>query len=49
MIERNERCGFGEAVALNHDEAQPSPELFGFGVERCAAGDERPELPAKLV
>ncbi len=49
MVQRNERSGFGEAVALNHDEAKPPPEFFGLGIKRRAAGDEGPELPAELV
>ena len=47
MVQRNQRRRFRQAVALNHDEAQPPPELLGLGIERRAAGDERPELPAK--
>ena len=49
MVQRDERGGFGEAVALNDDEAEAPPELFGFGVQRRTAGDERPELPAEAV
>ena len=49
MVQRDERRGLGQAVALNDDEAQPPPELFGLGIERSAAGDEGPELPSELV
>jgi hypothetical protein len=33
---------------LNDRVSQPTPELFGFFVERCAAGNDCPELPSKL-
>ena len=49
MVQRDERSGFGETVALDHDEAQAPPEFFGLGIERRAARDEGPELPAELI
>ena len=47
MIERDDRRGLGEAVALNDDESELAPERFELGVERRRADDERPELPAE--
>src|SRR5207245_8448733 len=45
MIDADERRGFGHAIALNHRKTEPPPKFFGFGIQRCTAGDERPELP----
>src|SRR5262249_39969275 len=49
MVEGDQRSGFSQAVTLNDDKAEASPELFGFGIERGAARDEGPELPTKLA
>ena len=38
-----------EAVALNHGEAKPRPEGFGWVIECGAAGDEGPEFPSHLA
>src|SRR5207237_9401514 len=43
MIERDDRRRLGEAVTLDHDEADLTPEALELGVERRGADDERPE------
>ena len=47
MIQRDDRRGFGEAVALDHDEPEPAPERLEIGIERRRADDHRPELEAE--
>jgi len=47
MVQRDERGGLGEAVTLDHDEAQPPPEFFRLGIERSAARNEGPELSSR--
>src|SRR6266567_72298 len=47
MIEADERGGLGHSVALNNRVAHALEEVLGFIRKRRAAGDERPELPAK--
>ena len=47
MVQRDDRRGFGQAVALDDDEAEPLPELLERGGERRGADDERPELHAE--
>ena len=47
MIQRDDRRGLGEPVALDDDEPELAPELLELGVERRGADDERPELQAE--
>ena len=47
MIQRDDRRRFGQAVSLDDDESQPSPERFELGIERRRADDDRPELEAE--
>ena len=47
MVERDDRRGLGEAVALDHGESHLAPERLELGLERRRAHDERPELPAE--
>src|SRR5262249_45526103 len=47
MIERDDRCSFGEPVSLDHDESEFAPERFEVRVEWSGADDERPELQAE--
>src|SRR5581483_615794 len=47
VVQADQGGRFGEAVALYDAEAHASPELFGFGIERGAAGDECPKLPTE--
>src|SRR5260370_42706375 len=49
MVDADERGGLSQSVALDDDEAQPPPELFGFGVESCTARNQRPELPSEAA
>src|SRR5262249_16934131 len=49
MVHADERCCFRKSVALKHREAHALEEIFGGAFERGAAGDDRPELPAKTV
>src|SRR5215217_1771680 len=48
MRKTRERSSLGHAIALNDCIAESTPESFRFAFERGAAGDERPETPAKL-
>src|ERR1700749_290788 len=48
MIHADERSCFGKTVALDDRETPPPPEIFRVLIERGAARDERPELPAEL-
>src|SRR6185437_6437050 len=48
MVQADERTCFCKPVTLHHHVAQPPPELFSVLVERRAAGDDGPELPAKM-
>ena len=47
VIERDDRRGLGEAVALDDHEAEPPPERLELGIERRRADDDRPELEAE--
>ena len=47
VVERHDRRGFGQAVALDHREAHLAPERFELGLEWRRADDERPEFPAE--
>src|SRR5687768_3196101 len=47
MIDADQRRGFGHAIALNHCKAEPAPKALGLGIQRRAARNERPKLPAK--
>jgi hypothetical protein len=47
MIQADQRAGFRKPVALHHNIAKPPPEFFSVLIERGAAGNNRPELPAK--
>ena len=47
MIQRDDRRGLGEAVALNHEESEPAPEGLELGIERRRTDDDSPELPAE--
>ena len=49
MVERDERGRLGQAVALYEHESERIPELFKRPRQRAAAGDEGPELEAKLA
>ena len=49
MVDADERCGFGESVALDYGVAETSPELLGGAVEGCSAADKGPELPSELT
>ena len=49
MIDRDERRRLRHAVALYDREAEATPEHLTLGVERRAAGDEGPELPAEVT
>src|SRR5437868_13161629 len=49
MVDADERCSLGHAVALQHCKTQTLPELFCVGVERCSARYECPELPAEAT
>ena len=46
-IQADERSGFRHAVALHHGVADAFEEILGFRGKRGAAGDERPEFPAR--
>src|SRR6266571_4934 len=47
VIERDDRRGFGEAVALNNGEADAPPELFEVRRQRRRTDDKGPELQAE--
>ena len=47
VIQRDDRRGLGQAVALDDDEPEPAPERLELGIERRGADDERPELQAE--
>ena len=44
MVQRHDRRGLGEPVALDDDKAEPAPERLERRLERRGADDERPEL-----
>ncbi len=44
VIQADDRRRLGEAVALDHHEAEPAPELLERRIERRGADDEAPEL-----
>src|SRR6185295_15956454 len=44
MVERDDRRGFGEAVALDHDKPEAAPELFHVWRQRRGTNHERPEF-----
>ncbi len=47
MVEGDDGCGFGKAIALNDDPSEVAPILFEFGIERGSADDTAPELHAE--
>ena len=47
VVQRDDRRGFGEAVALDDGEPHAPPELLEVGRQRRGADDERPELQAE--
>ena len=47
VIERDDRRGFREAIALNNGEADAPPELLEVRRQRCRANDKGPELQAE--
>ena len=47
MIQRDDRRGFGQSVALHHQKPEPAPKLFELGIERRGAHHGAPELPAE--
>ena len=47
MVQRDDRRRLGEAVTLNDDKAQASPERLELGIERGRADDDRPELESE--
>src|SRR5215475_3847084 len=48
MVQADERSGFGQTVPLDDGEAKLPPEHFCLAVEGSTAGNESPELTAKL-
>ena len=49
MVQGGDRCGFGEAIALDYNEAELSPEFFQRSVERGRTHHEGPELPSEVA
>src|SRR5262249_32847298 len=49
MDDRHERRRLGHPVALYDGKAQPPPEGLSLLIQRRAARDERPELPAEAA
>src|SRR5437762_9198272 len=49
MIHADQRCSFRKPVSLDHSKPEPPPELLGFAIERCSAGNESPKLPSKFA
>src|SRR5262245_2729565 len=47
MVECDDRCGFGQAVALKHHKTHPAPEFFEFRREWRGTYNEGPELEAE--
>src|SRR5688500_3300484 len=47
VVKRDDRRGFGQAVALDHGKAEPPPELLDLRWQRRRADDERPELESE--
>ncbi len=47
VIERDDRCGFGQAVPLDDREPHAPPEFLEVGRQRRGADDKRPELEAE--
>ena len=47
MVEADDGRRLGEAVALDHHEAEPAPELLERRIERRGADDEAPELQSE--
>jgi hypothetical protein len=47
VIQRDDRGGLGQAVALYDEEPEAAPERFDVGIERRGADDHRPELEAE--
>ena len=47
MIQRHDGSGFGESIALNHQESELGEERFQIGRKRRGAHDEAPEFPAE--
>src|ERR1700716_641230 len=48
MVQADQRRRLRQPVSLDRGVTQSAPEFFGLTVERGAARDKRPELPAKL-
>src|SRR5438105_6365926 len=49
MIQADQRGGLGHAITLNNGVAHTLEKILSFVRESCAAGNERPEFPAKAV
>src|ERR1039458_9055722 len=48
MVHADQRSRLGQPISLDRRIAEPSPELLSLAVERGAAGNKCPELPAEL-
>src|SRR5262249_34656375 len=47
LVQRDDRCGFRQAIPLNHRDPALAPVRLELCVERRRADDEGPELPTE--